>query len=90
MLRTKRPCTRSSSDSDGESKKSIWVRIGIAFLNRDGSYNVKLDALPMNGTLQVRDWPPPNEWPRRESSAPANSNANLGGGRSHADIFAGA
>jgi hypothetical protein len=70
---------------DGDSKKSFWVRIGIAFLNRDGSYNVKLDALPMNGTLQVRDWPPPNEWPRRESNAPANTN----GGRSHADIFAG-
>ena len=40
--------------------KSIWVRIGGAFVNRDGSMNLKLDALPVNGTLQVRD-PLPRE-----------------------------
>ncbi|MCC7537528.1 MAG: hypothetical protein IT379_14990 [Deltaproteobacteria bacterium] len=35
--------------------KSFWVRIGAAFTNRDGSLTVRLDALPTNGTLQVRD-----------------------------------
>ena len=73
--------------NEGEHKKSFWVRIGIAFLNRDGSYNVKLDALPMNGTLQVRDWPPPNADWARNREMPANTNG--AGGRSHADIFAG-
>ncbi|MCC7539358.1 MAG: hypothetical protein IT379_24250 [Deltaproteobacteria bacterium] len=35
--------------------KSFWVRIGAAFVNRDGSFTVKLDALPVNGMLQIRD-----------------------------------
>ena len=38
--------------------KSFWNRIGTGFVNRDGSINLKLDALPTNGTLQIRDWEP--------------------------------
>jgi hypothetical protein len=70
--------------NDGETKRSFWVRIGAAFTNRDGSQTVKLDALPVNGTLQVRDWPTPGEWRARseQQQAPASP--------SHADIFAGA
>jgi len=59
---------------DKGAGKSIWVRIGWAFQNRDGSYNLKLDALPVNGTLQMRDWTPRDEWearPRREEAAAA-------------------
>jgi hypothetical protein len=37
-------------------QKSYWVRIGVGFENQDGSLNLKLDAVPTNGTLQVRDW----------------------------------
>ncbi len=36
--------------------KSFWVRVGVGFVNRDGSLNLRLDAIPTNGTLQVRDW----------------------------------
>ncbi len=36
--------------------KSYWVRIGVGFVNRDGSLNLNLDAMPTNGKLQVRDW----------------------------------
>lgn len=36
-------------------EKSYWTRIGVAFVNRDGSLNVKLEALPVNGELQIRD-----------------------------------
>jgi hypothetical protein len=36
--------------------KSFWTRVGICFVNRDGSINLRLDAIPMNGTLQVRDY----------------------------------
>jgi hypothetical protein len=35
--------------------KKHWVRIGTAFDNRDRSINLKLDAMPTNGTLQIRD-----------------------------------
>ena len=37
------------------SEKSFWVRVGTAFPNRDGSLNVFLDALPVNGRLHVRE-----------------------------------
>ena len=40
------------------NERSFWVRIGVAFTNRDGSMNVKLDAVPVNGTLQIRDYVP--------------------------------
>lgn len=46
---------------DKPGDKSFWVRIGTAFLNRDGSWNLKLDALPMNGSLQMRDPFPPRD-----------------------------
>ena len=36
--------------------KKYWVRCGAAFHNRDGSLNVRLDALPVNGQVQLRVW----------------------------------
>lgn len=41
--------------------KSFWNRIGVAFVNGDGSINVKLDAVPVSGELQVRDYSPRDE-----------------------------
>jgi hypothetical protein len=38
--------------------KSIWVRIGVGFVNKDGSWNLHLDAVPTNGKIQVREWEP--------------------------------
>ena len=38
--------------------KSFWNRVGVGFTNADGSLNLKLDSLPLSGTLQVRDWEP--------------------------------
>jgi hypothetical protein len=35
--------------------KSYWIRIGAAFGNYDGSETVLLDALPINGRMQIRD-----------------------------------
>jgi hypothetical protein len=32
-----------------------WLRVGMAFPNRDGSLNVRLDAVPFTGQLQIRD-----------------------------------
>lgn len=36
-----------------------WLRVGLAFVNSDGSLNVKLDAFPVSGQLQIRDQSPP-------------------------------
>jgi hypothetical protein len=38
--------------------KSYWNRIGVAFLNSDGSLNVKLEAFPVSGELHIRDYVP--------------------------------
>lgn len=34
---------------------SVWVRAGSAFINRDGSLNLYLDVLPLDGTLHIRE-----------------------------------
>jgi hypothetical protein len=36
-------------------ERARWVRVGVAFDNRDGSLNVLLDAIPLSGRLQIRD-----------------------------------
>jgi hypothetical protein len=45
-------------------KKSYWNRIGVAFVNHDGSLNVKLEAVPVSGEMHIRDFNP------REDAAP--------------------
>jgi hypothetical protein len=45
--------------------KSYWTRIGVATVNRDGSLSIKLDALPCNGTMHVRDEVPEDAANRR-------------------------
>ncbi len=34
---------------------SVWVRAGVAEVNRDGSLNLELDVLPIDGKLHVRE-----------------------------------
>jgi hypothetical protein len=36
-------------------KKNYWVKIGSAFVNKDASLNVYLDAMPLSGELNIRD-----------------------------------
>ncbi len=38
-----------------KGERSFWNRIGTAFRNRDGSYNVYLDTLPRDGKVQIRE-----------------------------------
>lgn len=33
-----------------------WTRVGAAFVNRDGSINVKLEAVPVSGEIHIRDY----------------------------------
>ncbi len=48
--------------------KAYWTRVGVGFVNRDGSMNLHLDAIPISGKLQVRDYEP---FERRVDSADA-------------------
>lgn len=36
--------------------RKFWNRVGVAFVNVDGSINVKLDAVPVSGDMQIRDY----------------------------------
>lgn len=42
----------------GENDKSPWSKIGVAFVNKDESLNVKLDAIPVTGKIHIRDRKP--------------------------------
>jgi hypothetical protein len=55
-------------------QKSYWNRIGAAFVNHDGSINVKLDAVPVSGELQIRDYVA-----REDTSIPVAREANGNG-----------
>ena len=55
--------------------RKFWNRIGVAFINSDGSMNVKLEAIPVSGEMQIRDYVP-----REESHPAAASRATNGGG----------
>ena len=39
----------------GEGKKSYWCKVGSAWEAKDGSWQIVLDALPVNGRLNMRD-----------------------------------
>lgn len=57
-------------DRKEAGKPSIWLRVGAAFPNRDGSLTLLLDAFPATtNRLQVREQRFPDERPGR--SAPA-------------------
>ena len=50
--------------------KTYWVKVGVAFQNKDGSWNLYLDAFPFSGKLQLRDWDEPYE-SRARGGAPS-------------------
>jgi hypothetical protein len=52
-------------DRPGNDKK-FWIRIGTAFVNRDQSLTVRLDASPTNGQLHIRDAEPSSFGARRD------------------------
>ena len=45
-------------------KKSFWQRIGSGWINSDGSVNVELNALQVNGKLHLRS---PKQEERKQS-----------------------
>jgi hypothetical protein len=60
------------SEKNGEEKKTVWVKAGSAWVNRDGSLNVYLDVLPLDGKLHVRE----ALEDKRDSSNNKSSSAN--------------
>ena len=49
---------------EADNKKSRWTNIGIAFENRDGSWNLRFDYVPTNmtdTTIQMRAFDPRSE-----------------------------
>jgi len=63
---------------DRGNNKSFWTRVGAAFLNRDGSWTVRLDAVPINGVLQLRDWTPRDDVARGPNGSPASGGFGAG------------
>jgi hypothetical protein len=53
--------------------KDFWHRIGVAFVNSDGSLNVRLVAFPVGGEMQIRDYVP------REGGRPASPTGSPSG-----------
>jgi hypothetical protein len=56
-----------------QGSKSFWTKVGSAFENKDGSVTVKLEALPLSGTLQIRDAETPEEREARKSARSNNA-----------------
>lgn len=54
--KTKKPIKAVFTVIEGHNlDRPIFRRIGTAFINRDDSLNVILDALPVSGRLHIRD-----------------------------------
>ena len=45
---------QKANASAEDSEKKFWVKIGSAWINKDDSLNVYLDAVPVNGMLHLR------------------------------------
>jgi hypothetical protein len=43
------------------NNRSFWNRVGVAVVNRDGTINVKHEAVPVSGELQIRYYVPREE-----------------------------
>lgn len=66
-------------NNGGSETRNIWVKAGSAFMNRDGSVNVYLDVLPIDGKLHVRE---PTIEERRGSNDNSNRTATANGSSS--------
>jgi hypothetical protein len=55
---------------DVPNRRSRWTRVGVAFENRDGSWNLKLSAVPIAGAkMQIRDPQPQDERDNEQAAA---------------------
>ena len=78
---------REGKEKDGRAN-AVWVRAGTAWVNRDGSMNIYLDVLPLDGKLHVREAAEKREAAGETGFKPANgspantameADSNMGG-----------
>jgi hypothetical protein len=67
--------------------KSFWIRIGTAFVNRDQSLTVRLDAQPCNGQLHIRESNYPSRDGESFSPKPRDNDAFPSARRDEDDVF---
>ena len=75
----------------GDDKKTWWTKIGVAFQNKDGSYNLRFDYLPAHladTTIQLREFdsqgraqPTSSAARRPEAPGPGSAGPRRGGAR---------
>lgn len=64
---------------DENGGKGFWIRIGTGWPNKAGGWNIKLDALPVNGEIVLMpprpkdDQAPRQDRPAQSSGGPAFS-----------------
>ncbi len=51
-------------------EKAFWHKVGIGYLNRDGSINVLLDSIPLQGKVQLREDNGERGWQKRPAARP--------------------
>lgn len=59
-----------SLNHDERRRTTIWTRAGNAWVNRDGSLNLYLDVLPLEGRLHVREAGDPKHTPAGDQAPP--------------------
>jgi hypothetical protein len=47
--------TETGKSHDNGDPISYWNRVGMAWVNKDGSINVQLNSLPLDGKIQLRE-----------------------------------
>lgn len=59
-------------DPRKEGDKTIWLKTGVAFENKDGSFNLYIEALPRSGKLHMR-----KKKKREDAYAPSEEEPNF-------------
>jgi hypothetical protein len=63
---------KENPSKDGRERTTVWVKAGSAWINRDGSMNVYLDVLPLDGRLHVREYVEKRDGGGDVRTSPAN------------------
>lgn len=59
---------RKAKTTSGD--RSFWTKCGVAFINKDGSINLKLHLLPLDGEVHLRPPRPKDGQAGEEETAP--------------------
>ncbi|MCP4500003.1 MAG: hypothetical protein GY822_08590 [Deltaproteobacteria bacterium] len=61
----------------GQENGSSYTKVGVAFLNKDGSFLLSMNAVPMGGRILMRDpWTRENNKGNQNQNYNGNSNGN--------------